>query len=84
MQANLQRGDAPELTGDDIVEPAIAAEAVFRSTSMGPDLVQTLERLAQLEPSTLARMHGSSFHGDGGAQLRRLAAAYAGRFSAAT
>ena len=72
-------GDVPALTDDDIIEPALFAEEVFHSTSMGPDLVPTLERLAALEPTTLALMHGSSFRGDGGAQLQRLAAAYAER-----
>jgi hypothetical protein len=36
-----------------------------------------LHRLAGYEPTTLALMHGSSFTGDGGAELRSLAAAYA-------
>jgi flavorubredoxin len=76
-------GDAPALTEDDIVDPALAAEAVFHSTSMGPDLVPTLHRLADLEPTTLALMHGSSFHGDGAAQLRALAGEYADRLVAA-
>ncbi len=35
-----------------------------------------LRRLADLEPTTLALMHGSSFHGDGGAALRQLATGY--------
>jgi flavorubredoxin len=72
-------GDRPALTHDEIIEPALVAEDVFHSTSMGPDLVPTIERLAVLEPTTLALMHGSSFRGDGGAQLRLLAAAYAER-----
>ena len=76
-------GDAPALTEDDIVDPALAAEAIFHSTSMGPDLVPTLHRLADLEPTTLALMHGSSFHGDGAAQLRALAGRYADRLVAA-
>jgi flavorubredoxin len=74
-------GRGPASTGDDIVGPAIAAEQVFHSTSMGPDLVPTLDRLAALSPTTLATMHGSSFHGDGAAQLTALAAAYADRLA---
>ncbi|MBI5089266.1 MAG: MBL fold metallo-hydrolase [Actinobacteria bacterium] len=77
-------GNGAALTEDDIIEPALQAEAVFHSTSMGPDLVPTLERLAALEPRTLALMHGSSFRGDGGAQLHRLAAAYAERSGVVT
>ena len=72
-------GDLAAITEDDIIEPALFAEDVFHATSMGPDLVPTIERLATLEPNTLALMHGSTFHGDGAAQLQRLAAAYAER-----
>lgn len=72
-------GNLPALTGDDIIQPALVAEDIFHATSMGPDLVPTLERLAALQPSTLALMHGSSFSGDGAAQLQHLAAAYAER-----
>ena len=72
-----QAGDRPALTEDDIVEPALVAEEIFRSTSRGPDLAPTLERLAALDPTTLAVMHGSSFRGDGATQLRALAAGYA-------
>ena len=34
-------------------------------------------RLAELEPRTLATMHGSSFRGDGAGQLRALAGSLA-------
>ena len=36
----------------------------------------TLRALADLAPSTLACMHGSSFRGDGADQLRSLASHY--------
>jgi len=36
-----------------------------------------LQRLAALEPRTLAVMHGSSFRGDGGNAIRHLAAVIA-------
>ena len=36
----------------------------------------TLHRLADLAPTTLAIMHGSSYRGDGAAQLRSLADSY--------
>ncbi len=75
-----QLGDGLALTGDDIVEAAIQAEEVFRSTSLGPAVPATLRRLAELEPRTLATMHGSSYHGDGGALLRSLADVYEQRF----
>ena len=69
-------GDGPALTGESVVGPAMDAEAIFRSTSSGLDLLPTLERLADLGPETLALMHGSSFRGDGAAELLALAEAY--------
>jgi flavorubredoxin len=72
-----QTGDGPALTEDDVVEPALQAEAMFHQTSLGPAVASTIDRLADLAPTTLAVMHGSSFHGDGATQLRSLAAGYA-------
>jgi hypothetical protein len=40
----------------------------------------TLRRLADLQPSTLAIMHGGSYRGDGGTALRALADAYEAEF----
>ena len=61
---------------------ADAARTPSTATSMGPDLVPTLHRLADLEPTTLAVMHGSSYHGDGADQLRSLADSYDERLAA--
>ena len=72
-------GDGPAVVSDDLVEAANVAEDAFHPTSMGPDLNPTLHRLADLEPTTLAIMHGSSYSGDGAAQLRALADTYADR-----
>lgn len=69
-------GDGPALTTGDIVEPAMEAEALFRSTSLAPDTADVMRRLGGLAPSTLALMHGSSFSGDGAKALGELAAAY--------
>jgi flavorubredoxin len=78
-------GNGPAVTEDDIVEPAMAFETMFEHySSLTPSLPVTLERLAVLEPSTLALMHGSTFRGDGGTALRRLAEAYDERFLART
>lgn len=74
-----QLGDLPAIVEDDLVAASLEAEDLFGSTSGGPNLGPTLERLAALEPTTLATMHGSSFRGDGATQLRALAAGYAGR-----
>jgi flavorubredoxin len=75
-------GDGPAITSDDLVAAANACEDAFHSTSMGPDLIPTLHRLADLEPTTLAVMHGSSYHGDGAHQLRSLADSYDERLAA--
>ncbi len=71
-----QVGGGPAITTDDIVEPALVAEEIFHSTGLGPNVPLTLARLAALEPTTLATMHGSSYRGDGAAQLRALAMGY--------
>jgi flavorubredoxin len=69
-------GPAPALTGDDLVGPAMAAEAIFGATAVGPHLARTLHELADLDPTVLALMHGPSYQGDGAQQLRSLATAY--------
>jgi len=70
-------GDTPALVEDDLVRRAMEAEELFHSTAVSSGLRSTLEELATLEPTTLAVMHGASFHGDGATQLRALGAAYA-------
>jgi len=70
-------GRCPALTESDCVAPALDAEAIFHATGLTTNLAPTLEQLAALNPSTLALMHGSSYTGDGAAQLRALADGYA-------
>ena len=70
-------GNGPAITGDDIVELALAGEEIFHSTSLGPNVAPTLRRLAALNPTTLATMHGSSYRGNGAQQLEELARGYA-------
>jgi flavorubredoxin len=70
-------GKCPALSESDCVAPAMEAEEVFHATGLTTNLGPTLEQLAQLNPTTLAIMHGSSFTGDGAAQLRGLAGGYA-------
>ena len=74
-----QLGSGPALTDSDLVEQAAVAEDVFHATSLGPAVPATLNRLAELEPTTLAIMHGSSFIGDGASALRNLATVYQDR-----
>jgi flavorubredoxin len=66
-------GDGPAITESDVAAPAIAMEEMFHAMSMAPNTREVLERLAGLQPLTLALMHGSSFRGDGAAPLRTLA-----------
>jgi glyoxylase-like metal-dependent hydrolase (beta-lactamase superfamily II) len=75
-------GMTAALTSDDIVEPAMDAEAIFRSTSLSPDTALVMSRLAELRPTTLGLMHGASFNGDCGQALVDLANAYDERYLA--
>ena len=68
-----QVGDGPALTETDIIGPALEGEELWRSMSVTPEWVATLQRLAALKPKTLAIMHGSSYAGDGAAALAAFA-----------
>jgi flavorubredoxin len=75
-------GNGPAVTTDDIVGPALVAEALFRSSSLAPDSAAVMRRLGDLAPTTLALMHGSSYSGDGGKALYDLAAGFEAQFLA--
>lgn len=78
-----QIGDGPALLHDaDLIAPALRAEDLFGYSSLTPTTAPTLRRLAQLEPRTLALMHGPAFAGDCAGALRDLADAYQARFEA--
>jgi flavorubredoxin len=77
-----QLGNAPALTTGDIVGPAIAAEDLFRFSTLHPSTGRTIRRLATLAPRMLALMHGPAFTGDGAAALRSLADDYDRRIRA--
>jgi flavorubredoxin len=79
-----QLGDGPAVTDTDVLDAAIAAEELFWQTSMGPAIPAAYRRLADLEPTTLAVMHGSSYNGDCAALLRNLADVYETRFGCTT
>jgi flavorubredoxin len=68
-------GDGAPLA-DDLLEGARLGEELFHATSLGPAVPTTIRALAEFGPTTLATMHGSSFAGDGAAQLRALADHY--------
>ena len=65
--------DHVPLTSADILEPSEEMRRGLDYFAHAPDTGAMLARLADLEPRTLACMHGSAFSGDGGALLRALA-----------
>lgn len=69
------QGDAvtPALTESDILGPSEVFRAPMDYYAHGPNTRPQLERLAALQPRTLACMHGSAWRGDGAALLRALA-----------
>ena len=76
----FQPGDPEPLIESGVVARAKEALIAGMSGPMPKDMPythytdQTLQRLARLEPRTLALMHGSSFRGDGRAAILDLAA----------
>ena len=77
-------GRGPALTRSEIVGPATAgSDDINGATALAPTTAPTIRRLAALAPQTLAVMHGSSFIGDGAAQLHGLADFYERRLRAA-
>lgn len=70
------------MTEGEITSAALAAEDVFRATCLTPSTGPTIRGLADLQPTTLALMHGPAFAGDCGQALRDLAAAYDDRLAA--
>lgn len=62
------------ITESDILGPSEAFRQPMDYFAHAPSSREQLERLAALNPQTLACMHGSAWRGDGGALLRELAA----------
>ena len=76
-----QAGNGAAVTEDDIIGPSVELEAMMRYTANVPALIGTVRTLAELRPTTLACMHGSSYTGDGGKALLQLADAYEEAFA---
>jgi flavorubredoxin len=74
-----QMGDGPALSEGSPMDATIVAENAFGYSSLAPSTTPILLSLADLEPTTLALMHGPTHHGDGAGWLRDLAALYAER-----
>ena len=77
-----QVGAPPAVVTEDLLDPAMAAEAMFHATALTTQTASTIRGLGDLGPSTLAIMHGSSYQGDGKAALHALADAYEGLVAA--
>jgi len=75
-------GEGPASTEHEITGPALQTEDLFRATCLTPATGATIRALAELEPATLALMHGPAFTGDCGQSLRDLADAYDERLEA--
>jgi flavorubredoxin len=77
----FQPADPQPLISGDIVGPARAAIIANQAGPLAKDMPYTpytdatMQRIAALEPHTLAIMHGSSFSGDGGRAVSELAGA---------
>jgi hypothetical protein len=61
------------LTASDVLEPSEAMRKGMDYYAHAPSTRSVLERFAALAPTTLARMHGSAYSGDGGRPLRAIA-----------
>ncbi|MEO5724402.1 MAG: MBL fold metallo-hydrolase [Ilumatobacteraceae bacterium] len=71
-----QLGQGPALTSNDVLAAAAQAEDVFGASCLTPSTAPTIRALADLAPSMLAVMHGSSVTGDCSGALLGLADDY--------
>ena len=71
-----QMGDEPAIAYESPMEPSIAAEDILGYSTLTPSTAPTVERLAELAPTTLALMHGPTFAGDGQQWLSDLGTNY--------
>jgi flavorubredoxin len=69
-------------TDGDIVGPAVEAEDLFHFTALTPKTGRTIRELTDLQPTTLALMHGPAYTGDATQALRELADEYDRRLDA--
>ena len=65
--------DHPAITESDILGPSEAMRRGMDYFSHAKNTREMLDRLAAAEPTTLACMHGSAWHGNGAALLKALA-----------
>jgi len=65
--------DLPALTESDVLGPSEAMRKGIGGVAIERDTRKLLQKLAAVEPTTLAIMHGSSYRGDGSKLLLALA-----------
>lgn len=75
-----QHGAGPAVSDDDPMERALATEDLFHQTAPTVTFGSTVRRLAELEPTALATMHGTTHRGRGGDVLRTLATEFEARY----
>jgi flavorubredoxin len=68
--------DSTPTTSDDMVEVALQGEQFGAPTALTPSTGPKIRALADLEPTTIAIMHGPTFKGEGASQLVGLAEGY--------
>ena len=79
-----QLGQGPPLTSNDVLAAASEAEDAFGASCITPTSAPTIRSLADLNPNTLAVMHGSSVTGDCKNALLGLADDYERRLLSTT
>jgi flavorubredoxin len=77
-----QSGDSIAITESDIVAPAFKTEELYQATVLNSNTAPTIRRMAELNPTTLALMHGPAYRGNGKQALLDLADGYEKLFKA--
>ena len=78
-----QLGDVAPMVDGDVLDAAALAEDIFGASCLTPSTAPTIRRLAGMDTTTLATMHGSAFDGDTSSTLMALADSYDERLLAA-
>ncbi len=77
-----QSGDSAAITQSDLIGPAFKTEELYQATVLNSLTAPTIRRLAEVNPTTLALMHGPAFQGNGKQALLDLADGYEKLFRA--
>ncbi len=77
-----QSGDSVAITQSDLIGPAFKTEELYQATVLNSLTAPTIRRLAEVNPTALALMHGPAFQGNGKQALLDLADGYEKMFKA--